>query len=63
MLKPGQSASEEEIIEFMDEKVNRTKRIKDVRFIDAIPKNPSGKIIRKVLRDKAKEDAAVMAKL
>jgi 4-coumarate--CoA ligase len=63
VLKAGQSASEEEIIKFMDEKVSRTKRIKDVRFIDAIPKNPSGKILRKVLRDKANEDAAVMAKL
>jgi 4-coumarate--CoA ligase len=63
VLKAGQSASEEEIIKFMDEKVSRTKRIMYVRFIDAIPKNPSGKILRKVLRDKANEDAAVMAKL
>lgn len=26
-----------------------------VEFVDIIPKNPSGKLLRRVLRDKAKE--------
>jgi 4-coumarate--CoA ligase len=26
-----------------------------VEFLDAIPKNPSGKLLRRLLRDKAKE--------
>ncbi|KAJ6621117.1 hypothetical protein B0H10DRAFT_2215383 [Mycena sp. CBHHK59/15] len=31
-----------------------------VEFIDAIPKNPSGKILRRVLRDKAKQSHATL---
>lgn len=31
------------------------KRLAGVEFIDAIPKNPSGKLLRRVLRDQAKE--------
>lgn len=53
-LKPGQSASAEEIVQFMAGKVSATKRITGgVVFRDAIPKNPSGKILRKALREEA----------
>ncbi len=34
-----------------------------VEFIDVIPKNPSGKLLRRILRDKARADRAVKAKL
>ncbi len=61
MPKAGQKASEDEIIAFMDERVTKYKRIQDVRFIDLIPKNPSGKILRRFLRDKAKEEERGMA--
>jgi 4-coumarate--CoA ligase len=38
----------------MDGKVSATKRITGgVVFLEAIPKNPSGKILRKALRDQA----------
>lgn len=54
VLKPGQSAAAEEIIRFLDGKVTATKRITGgVVFLEAIPKNPSGKILRKALRDQA----------
>lgn len=54
VLNPGQSATAEEIIGFMDGKVSATKRITGgVVFLDAIPKNPSGKILRKALREQA----------
>lgn len=33
-----------------------------VEFIDAIPKNPSGKLLRRVLREKAKVDRAAAEK-
>jgi acyl-coenzyme A synthetase/AMP-(fatty) acid ligase len=33
-----------------------------VEFIDAIPKNPSGKLLRRVLREKAKTDRATAEK-
>ena len=61
MPKAGQKASEDDIIAFMDERVTKYKRIQDVRFIDLIPKNPSGKILRRFLRDKAKEEERSMA--
>lgn len=40
----------------MDKKVSRIKRITGgVEFVEAIPKNPSGKILRRTLRDRAQE--------
>lgn len=54
VLKPGHSANADEIAQFMDDKVSPTKRITGgVVFLDAIPKNPSGKILRKALREQA----------
>ncbi|KAI9038779.1 acyl--CoA ligase [Aspergillus affinis] len=56
-LKPEQSATEADIVEFMSGKVSVIKRITGgVVFVDAIPKNPSGKILRKQLRERAKEE-------
>jgi 4-coumarate--CoA ligase len=67
VLKPGHNTTADEIVAFMDGKVSAIKRITGgVVFVDAIPKNPSGKILRKVLRDRAKEEAqknGVTAKL
>ncbi|GKZ34647.1 hypothetical protein AbraIFM66950_004961, partial [Aspergillus brasiliensis] len=67
VLKSGQTATEEDIVAFMDGKVSAIKRLTGgVVFVDAIPKNPSGKILRKALRDRAKEEMqkdAVAAKL
>ncbi|KAF9884141.1 hypothetical protein FE257_002262 [Aspergillus nanangensis] len=57
VLKPGDSATAEDIITFVSRKVSPFKRITGgVVFLEAIPKNPSGKILRKVLRDQAKEE-------
>ncbi|KAJ6013531.1 hypothetical protein N7540_008122 [Penicillium herquei] len=65
VLKPEQSVTSEEIVRFMDGKVSATKRITGgVVFLDTIPKNPSGKILRKVLRDQAQAELkGVTAKL
>lgn len=64
VLKPGYSATGEDIVKFMDDKVSRIKRITGgVAFLDAIPKNPSGKIMRKVLRDWASKEQNISAKL
>ncbi len=40
-------------MEFVAERVAPYKRIRGVEFIDAIPKSPSGKILRRVLKDRA----------
>lgn len=64
VLKPGQSIPAEGIVGFIDGKVSAFKRITGgVVFLDAIPKNPSGKILRKALRDQAKSPDGATAKL
>lgn len=57
VLKQGHTATADDIVRFMDGKVSAIKRITGgVRFVDVIPKNPSGKILRKILRDQAKAE-------
>ena len=42
----------EEVIAFLEPKVAHYKRVRHVAFVDAIPKSPSGKILRRVLVEK-----------
>lgn len=51
VLKPGQSATEQEIIGFCREKLTGYKVPKLVEFRDALPKSAVGKILRKILRE------------
>jgi acyl-coenzyme A synthetase/AMP-(fatty) acid ligase len=46
---PG-TALETEICEFVGERLTGYKQPRQVRFVSAIPRNPSGKILRKDLR-------------
>ena len=55
VLKPGEKATEDEIISFCKEKLAAYKVPKLVEFRDALPKSAIGKILRKVLR--AEEEA------
>lgn len=56
-LKPGKTATEDDIVNYMKGKVAPTKRITGgVVFIDVIPRNPSGKILRKALRERAAQE-------
>jgi acyl-CoA synthetase (AMP-forming)/AMP-acid ligase II len=50
VTQPGAALSEEDIIDFVAGKVAPYKRIRQVEFIDTIPKSSTGKILRKVLR-------------
>lgn len=50
VLKPGQKATAEEIIEYCQGKLKRFKSPKEVSFLDALPKSLVGKILRKELR-------------
>ncbi len=45
-------ADADDIIDFVNGKVANYKRISEVEFVDEIPKNSSGKILRRILRDK-----------
>jgi len=48
--KEGVDPSAEELMAFVAERVAPYKKIRDVAFIHEIPKNPSGKILRRVLK-------------
>jgi acyl-CoA synthetase (AMP-forming)/AMP-acid ligase II len=50
VLKPGENASAEDIIAFAKTRIASYKVPKDVAFIEALPRNPSGKILRRELR-------------
>ena len=44
--------SAEEVMAYVDERVAPYKKVREVAFIEAIPKNPSGKILRRELKEK-----------
>ena len=53
----GDLLSEDEVKEFMKGKLAQYKRLDGgVRFVDAIPKSASGKILKRLLRDEAKRE-------
>lgn len=43
------------MIKYVQEKKVRHKWVKEVEIVDEIPKSASGKILRRILRDMAKE--------
>jgi acyl-CoA synthetase (AMP-forming)/AMP-acid ligase II len=51
VLKPGVKASAAEIIGFMRSRIAHYKCPKTVDFLEAIPRNPTGKILKRVLRE------------
>lgn len=68
VLSQGVSPSEDkarELAEWMAEKVAPHKKLRGgIRFVDQVPKSPSGKILRRLLRDQVKkEERAAGAKL
>jgi long-chain acyl-CoA synthetase len=50
ILKPGETATEEEIINFCKGKLAAYKVPKQVEFRDALPRSAVGKVLRKILR-------------
>lgn len=49
-LKPGAGATEKEIIAFCKDHIASYKAPKSVEFMDSLPKNPQGKILKKEIR-------------
>jgi long-chain acyl-CoA synthetase len=54
VVRPGQAVTEEELLIFVNGKVAGYKKLHYVEFIDAIPKVPSGKILRRELKEREK---------
>ncbi|UCG84344.1 MAG: AMP-binding protein [Dehalococcoidia bacterium] len=50
VLKPGEQATAEEIMECCSERLKRFKTPREVAFIDALPKSLVGKVLRRELR-------------
>lgn len=51
VLQPGSSLTEDQIKDFVAQRVSYQKRLHGgVRFLEEIPKNPSGKILKRELR-------------
>jgi long-chain acyl-CoA synthetase len=50
-LRPGASATAEELIGYTKERLAAYKYPREIRFMDELPKGPSGKILKAALRD------------
>ena len=57
VLKPGETATKEEIIETAKANLASYQKPRSVEFIDELPKAPTGKILKRVLRDPFWADA------
>ncbi|MDO9284944.1 MAG: long-chain-fatty-acid--CoA ligase [Aquabacterium sp.] len=49
--RPGSTVTEREIIDWMRERLAHYKCPKSVDFVDALPRNPSGKLLKRLLRE------------
>lgn len=52
VLKEGRRTAEDEMIEFCKQHLARYKAPKSVEFVESLPKNPQGKILKRELRKK-----------
>ena len=52
VLKPDRAASEGEIIQIAKENLASYQKPRSVEFVDALPKAPTGKILKRELREK-----------
>ena len=58
----GEKLTEEEVKEYVLSKLAKFKSLEGgVKFVDAIPKNASGKILKRVLRDTAQKEVGSMS--
>jgi len=51
VLKPGETATPDEIIDYCRARMSGFKRPRSVIFIDQLPRNPMGKILKRLLRE------------
>ena len=54
VLRKGEKIAAEEIIEYCSKKLAKFKVPKEIEFIDILPRNPSGKVLKRELRDRTK---------
>ena len=54
MLKNGHLAAEDEIVEYCRQRLSSYKKPESIVFIDELPRNPLGKVLKRVLREEFK---------
>ena len=52
VLKDGEELTGEEVVEFCKSHLASYKKPRSVDFVDALPRNPAGKVLKTVLREK-----------
>ncbi|XP_026752608.2 uncharacterized protein LOC113512858 [Galleria mellonella] len=52
VVKEGSKTKAMNILNYVSERVAEFKRIKEIVFLDSLPKNPSGKLLRRILKEK-----------
>jgi len=57
VLKPGQSVTSEELIEYCRSKIATYKLPREVELVTELPRTPTGKLLRRVLREKETQRA------
>ena len=62
VLKKGVKVSETELSKWVEDKVVKYKRLGGITFVEKIEKNASGKILRRLYRDKFKREAEAKLK-
>lgn len=55
VVKEGCSLENDELINFCAERIAPYKRIREVEYIEEIPKTPVGKVLRRILRDRERQ--------
>ncbi|MBR8835316.1 MAG: long-chain fatty acid--CoA ligase [Stigonema ocellatum SAG 48.90 = DSM 106950] len=56
VLKPGHTITEKQIIEFCSERMAAYKIPHAIKFVDSIPKNSTGKVLKRILREEKATD-------
>jgi acyl-CoA synthetase (AMP-forming)/AMP-acid ligase II len=55
VLRDGQEAGQQELIDWTRDKLGAVKRVTSVDFVDELPKTPLGKVLRRQVRDRYRE--------
>ncbi len=58
LLRHGQQVAPEELMRFVEERVAPYKKVREIEFVEAIPKTPSGKILRRELIEQERAKTA-----
>jgi acyl-CoA synthetase (AMP-forming)/AMP-acid ligase II len=61
VMREGQEVSIEELMRFVEERVAPYKKVREIEFVQAIPKTPSGKILRRELIEQERAKTAEKA--